>query len=77
MKTYGVTLPIMGTAYVEVEAGSEEEAIEAALNGEITFGDFSEWDAVRQIVRGRVFCGSTNEAYAEEIEDTEASNGPL
>ena len=33
-KTYGVTIPICGVAYVEVTADSEDAAIDAAMRAE-------------------------------------------
>lgn len=69
-KRYGVTLPITGTVYVEVEADSEEAAIEAALNSDDLTGDAIEsWEATDRIVKGNVFYGVQNEAHAELIAD--------
>lgn len=68
-KTYGVTLPVTGIIYVEVEAESEKEAIEKALSAEGCEWPKTpdEWEAHSQIVRGNVFSGMQNNASAEEI----------
>jgi len=42
MNTYYVTRPIVGTATIEVEAESEEEAIKAALDTDITMSHVAE-----------------------------------
>lgn len=67
MATYGVSLPITGSVYVEVEANSEEEAIEKALESEVTSDDIEGWETHQQIVQGNVFYGQLNEAHAEEV----------
>jgi len=67
MKTFGVTLPFTGTLYVEVEATSEEEAIDVALQTEVSSENFESWNVCRQIVEGNVFYGEQNEAEAIEI----------
>lgn len=66
-KRWGVTLPITGTIYVEVEAEDAKAAIEAALDAEPDDSEL-QWETHRHIVRGNVFCGMQNEARAEEIE---------
>ncbi len=67
MKTYGVTLPITGTVYVEVEAESEDDAIEKALESEVDSDDIESWETHRKIVQGNVFYGGQNEADAQEL----------
>jgi hypothetical protein len=52
-KTYEVTLPITGIAYLTIEAESEDEAIETALN-EVMIDHIEMWEAVRDINRGNV-----------------------
>lgn len=51
MKTYEVTLPITGIAYVTVEAESEDEAIEMAM-GQVEQSDIESWEAIRHVTRG-------------------------
>ncbi len=68
MKTYSVTLPVSGVIHTEVEAESEDDAIEKALaDPDITIDDIAEWEPCRNIVEGNVFYGHTNEASAEEV----------
>ena len=52
-KTYEVTIPITGIAYLTIEAESEDEAIETAI-GEVTIDNLETWEAVRDIHRGNV-----------------------
>jgi acyl-CoA reductase-like NAD-dependent aldehyde dehydrogenase len=64
--TYNVTLPIAGHVYVTVEADSEEEAIERALE---TAADSKEleWETLRHFNRGNVcYCPTPWDAAAEE-----------
>lgn len=67
MKTYRVTLPIAGTMVVTVEANSENDAIEKALE----VADCSDNDAIVELNPYRILCEgnmlhvSDNEAYAE------------
>ncbi len=67
MKTYNVTLPITGIAWLEIQAESEQEAIDKALQ-EVEQKHIEEWNAVEQIVQGNIFHGHTNDASAEEVE---------
>jgi uncharacterized protein (UPF0297 family) len=63
MKTYVVTVPFTGTMYIEVEAESEEAAIQEAIQN-VTSENIEGWNAVEQIVQGNVFYGEQNEAEA-------------
>ena len=68
-KTYSVTVPIAGHAFIEIEADSEEEAIELAIN-EVTLENIEEWTSLAQFNRGNVcYCPSPWEAEAECIDD--------
>lgn len=69
MATYSVTLPIAGYAIVEVEADSEEAAIDAALGSDVTMRDIEEWSVLKAIVTGNILHTSPNDASAELIED--------
>ena len=66
-KRWAVTLPITGTIYVEVEAETEKEAINAALVSDYD-SDEMQWEVHRHVVRGNVFYGMQCDAEAEEIE---------
>lgn len=68
-KTWNVSLPFTGYVVVEVEAENEREAIEAALNGEVTTDDIEQWEVVKEIVQGNVFFGMRNRAEAEPVDD--------
>lgn len=77
MARYSVALPLIGTVYVEVEAESEEAAIEAALAREdywpkmqlpdLPDVHFDEVDVARYVTRGNVCYHPTHEASAEEV----------
>ncbi len=43
MKMYGVTMPIHGSAYIEVAADNPEQAIEIAIR-EIEIENVTDWD---------------------------------
>lgn len=66
MKTYEVTLPITGIAYLTIEADSEDEAIEAAMSA-VTVENLETWEAVRDITRGNV-CYAMQPWSAEAVE---------
>ena len=70
-KTYEVTIPIAGHAYLTVEANSEEEAIDIAF-GEVSLKDVEEWEALQQFNRGNVcYCPTPWEAEAVCTHDDE------
>jgi nicotinate-nucleotide pyrophosphorylase len=70
MKTYGVSLPISGTVYIEVEAEDEDDAIEKALiSDQCVLDNIETWEAHRQITQGNFFYGTRNEAEAEPVDD--------
>jgi len=58
--TYTVTYPLCGSVSVEVEADSEEAAIEKGWDHTDDDDAYLEWSAVRYIVQGNVFYGDTN-----------------
>jgi hypothetical protein len=66
MASYTVMLPISGKLFVEVEADSEDAAIEAAMQSTLTLDLVEEWEAHREVLRGNVFYGIAREAYAEQ-----------
>ena len=77
MPKYNVTLPIAGTVHMEIEADSEEEAIEKAIDTEWGIGDISspeapielvELDLYDKLVEGNCVNVTTHEAEAEEID---------
>lgn len=64
MKTYEVTIPIAGHAFLTVEAESEEEAISMAID-EATIDNVEEWTTLRQFHSGNVcYCPQPWEAEA-------------
>lgn len=78
MPKYIVDLPLVGEASVKVEADSEDEAIEKALDEfmftgslDIENGDVLSLEPMKYVCRDNVFYGPINIASAEEIEDEE------
>ena len=70
MKRYFVTLPIVGTATVEVEAENEQAAIEAAFEGDgLTLQSIDEWEALSQGCRGNVCSLPLHSANVVEADD--------
>ena len=70
MKRFVVQIPITGYISIEVDADSEESAIETAWGSYSASGpdafDEPEWEAVEQVCEGNVFHGMLNEHTAEE-----------
>lgn len=72
-KTWGVTLPIAGHLYLEIEATSDDEAIEKAFDT-ATLDDLESWEAIRQFQQGNVsYCPRPWEAEAQEFDNGEES----
>ncbi|MGG3890311.1 hypothetical protein [Metabacillus fastidiosus] len=79
MKKYYIELPYTGVLKVEVNAESEEAALERIYetdrekiyNGEVDDIHWieSEEDYHKQIIQGNVFLGIQNEMHIEEVED--------
>lgn len=75
MKTYAVTIPIAGHLHIEVEANSEEEAIEKGMD-EADLSHIEEWTALQRFNQGNVcYCPSPWEAEAECVDEGDASVG--
>lgn len=69
MKTYGVTVPITGHAFIEVEAESEDDAIREALES-ISLEHIESWEAIRAVNTGNIcHCMTPWEADAVEIDE--------
>lgn len=70
MKRFFVTLPIVGTVKVEVEAENKEAAIEAAFESpDLTVNAIYDWEALPKGCRGNVCYLPTHSASVEEIKD--------
>lgn len=67
MAKYGVSLPIAGTIYLEVEADSKKEAIARALQVEWQDEDISELDTYEHLCTGNVIHVSGSDASAEKL----------
>lgn len=65
---WSVRVPMSGFVVVEVEATSEEQAIEAALESDdLIIANIEQCDFHAHIVRGNVFYGILNEPEAEDL----------
>lgn len=74
MKTWSVTLPIAGHAFLEVQAETEAAAIEAAMEA-VTLSDIEEWEALHQFNKGNVcYCPQPWEPEAEDLGDDEGED---
>ena len=67
MKHYSVAVPIAGVVYVEVDANSDEEAIDLAVehafdNIEASGDGLGELEAYRKLHYGNVSCVSLSQA---------------
>ena len=67
--TYIVHVPITGVIYTEVEAESEEEAADIALDQEYNFSDITEFATHSVIVKGRVFHGVLNRIEVDPVQE--------
>ena len=64
---YGVTLPVTGYAYIEVEADNREEALDKA-HMIVEIDDIVEWSTCNHIIKGNIFNGELNDYEIEEME---------
>lgn len=66
MKTYSVVIPIAGHAFLDVEAESEEDAIDKAID-EVTIDNIEQWEGLRRFNEGNFcYCPTPWEASAKE-----------
>jgi len=66
-KLYLISMPITGIMYMEVEADSQEKALEE-FHENVTIDNLVEWECTDKIVGGNVFYGMQNELNIEEEE---------
>ena len=69
MKKYGVSIPIAGYVYKEVEAESKEEALEKAFDEGYKDDEIAELDMYDVLVEGSVCYTYHTKAEVEEIDD--------
>ena len=69
MKKYGVSIPVAGYVYKEVEAESKEEALEKAFDEGYKDDEIAELDMYDVLVEGNVCYTYHTEVEVEEIED--------
>lgn len=68
MKTYTVAVPMTGVIYVNVEADTDAEAIEKALQSEdLKLDNVEEWEYHKKVVQGNVFHGVQREIEVLEV----------
>lgn len=69
MALFDVVIPIAGHVYLQVEADTEEEAIDKAFN-EATIEDVEDWECLEQFNQGNVcYCPSPWEVEVRELSD--------
>lgn len=72
MMIYNVTVPIAGHVTIKVEAESEEEAIEQALDSTVSEDNEIQWELLERFNDGNIcYCPQPWEAEAEEIGEVE------
>lgn len=70
MKLYTVKVPIVAVCYIEVEAETEEEAIEKAFESDdLKLENVNEWEPLEHITQGNVIYTYHNDA--EVVEESE------
>ena len=69
MKKYAVTIPIAGYVYKEIEAESEDEALEKAFDEGYEDCEIVELDMFDLLIEGNVCYTYHTRAYAEEIDE--------
>lgn len=69
MKKYGVSIPVAGYVYKEVEAESKEEALEKAFDEGYKDDEIAELDMYDVLVDGNVCYTYHTKVEVEEIED--------
>lgn len=70
MKLYTVKVPIVAVCYIEVEAETEEEAIEKAFESDdLKLENVDEWEPLEHITQGNVIYTYHNDA--EVVEESE------
>lgn len=69
MKKYGVSIPIAGYVYKEVEAETKEEALEKAFDEGFEDDEIAELDMYDKLIEGNICYTYNTSAYAEEIDD--------
>lgn len=72
MPSYDVALPIVGYAYVTVEANSAEEAWEAACD-KITVDHLEDWYPLKHVSRGNVCYHPMSDFEVVELADSSDS----
>lgn len=69
MKKYGVSIPVAGYVYKEVEAESKEEALEKVYDEGYKDDEIAELDMYDVLVEGNVCYTYHTKVEVEEIED--------
>ena len=54
MPKYGITIPVAGYVWTEVEANDQDEAIEIAMDKSFSTGQIKEWNLYKQFMKGNV-----------------------
>lgn len=70
MKTWDLTIPITGRLAVQVEAETEQEAVEIAVSN-AALSDLIEWQAHDEISRGNFFFGLQQKYSVDYVEGGE------
>lgn len=72
MKSYTVKVPIVAVCYIDVEAETEEEAIEKAFESDdLKLENVDEWEPLEHITQGNVIYTYHNDAEVVEEREIE------
>lgn len=72
MKLYTVKVPIVAVCYIDVEAETEEEAIEKAFESDdLKLENVDEWEPLEHITQGNVIYTYHNDAEVVEEREIE------
>lgn len=69
MKKYGLSIPIAGYVYIEIEAENEQQAIDKAFENGWEDEDVQELNMYEKLVQGNVCYVNHTRIDVEEIED--------
>ncbi len=66
---YGISMPMTGIVYKEIEAETEKEALEKFWGCTLTTDDIHEWDLHEHVTTGNVTHAMLNDYDVEELEE--------
>lgn len=75
LRTFEVTIPIAGHAFISVEAENEEDAISLGMDM-VTLDNVEEWETVERFTQGNVcYCPRPWQAQATDVSRDDEDEG--